>query len=292
MPRPTVSKSHFPVSLFATPSPAHQDIFYTVPRAGHLVGGPDHHVRRDHFPGHELILCLRGQGWVRIAGRTHPVKKNHFVWVDCHQPHEHGAIKSSPWEVLWVRVEGPRLARMCEILSTREAPVFPEFDMTAAMPLYREIFCLMKSSSPEAPARIHAAVAQLLALAFCARQKRPAQISDVPLVLRKAVERMKLFYFERLRVDELAELAGMSSSHFSRVFRKEFGASPIDWLRRERISQAKRRLVETSNAIKEIAEQVGYSDRFFFSKDFKKLTGLTPREFRNRERQEAAAKSH
>ena len=56
-------RSHFPVSLFATPSPQHQDVFYTVPRAGHLVGGADHHVRRDHFPGHELILCLRGRGW-------------------------------------------------------------------------------------------------------------------------------------------------------------------------------------------------------------------------------------
>jgi AraC-like DNA-binding protein len=75
----------------------------------------------------------------------------------------------------------------------------------------------------------------------------------------------------------------MSASHFSRIFKAAFGTSPIDWLRRERISQAKRRLVETTDAIKEIAEQTGYSDRFFFSKDFRRLTGHTPREFRRRE---------
>ena len=94
---------------------------------------------------------------------------------------------------------------------------------------------------------------------------------------------MKLFYFEPQTVPELAALAGMSPSHFSRVFKSAFGTSPIDWLRRERISQAKRRLADTSDDIKEIAEQVGYADRYFFSKDFKKHTGFTPSQFRARE---------
>ncbi|HSH93678.1 MAG TPA: helix-turn-helix transcriptional regulator, partial [Roseimicrobium sp.] len=62
------------------------------------------------------------------------------------------------------------------------------------------------------------------------------------------------------------------------------GTSPIDWLRRERINQAKRRLIESDDPIKEIARQVGYADQFFFSKDFKHVTGFTPTEFRQRER--------
>ena len=94
---------------------------------------------------------------------------------------------------------------------------------------------------------------------------------------------MALSYFQPHRVAQLAGIAGMSASHFSRVFKAAFGTSPIDWLRRERINQAKRRLAETGDDIKQIAEQVGYGDRFYFSKDFKNLTGLTPREFRRRE---------
>jgi len=84
---------------------------------------------------------------------------------------------------------------------------------------------------------------------------------------------------EDLTVPKLARQANLSERHFSRLFKGAFGTSPIDWLRRERISQAKRRLVETTDAIKEIAEQTGYSDRFFFSKDFKRLTGHAPREY-------------
>ena len=277
-------KSRFPISLYATPHAAHQDVFYTVPRAGHLVGGEDHHIQREHFPGHELLLCLQGRGYVRVHGRRHPVQAGEFVWINCHHAHEHGAEKSDPWEVLWVRIEGPGLARMCSIISIRSSPVFPGFPRKAAEPLYHEIFDLMQRDTPDSPPRIHAAVARLIALAFIARQSHggsPEQ--EIPAVLGKAVQHMKLFYFERHTVEALAARSGMSASHFSRLFKGAFGTSPIDWLRRERISQAKRRLVETTDAIKEIAEQVGYRDRFFFSKDFRQLTGHTPREFRQRE---------
>lgn len=275
-------ENRFPVSLYATPSPRHQHVFYTAPRAGHLIAGPEHHIQRDHFPGHELILCLRGRGWARIAGRTHPVKRGDFVWINCHRPHEHGAVKSDPWEVYWVRIEGPRLEPMCNILSVGANPVFTGFDRAAAVPLFRELFALIASDAPEAPALIHAVVGRLLALAFCARCQ-PEATPLIPPALSKAVERMKLFYFERHTVAELAKCGGLSPTHFARTFKATFGTSPIDWLRRERISQAKRRLAETDAGIKEIAEQVGYRDRYFFSKDFKQHTGQTPRNFRQRE---------
>jgi len=281
-------ENQFPISLYATPNPLHQDVFYTVPRAGHLIAGPEHHIQREHFPGHELILCLRGGGWVRIAGRTHRVKRGQFVWINCHRPHEHGAIKSDPWEVYWLRIEGPRLEQMCNILSTTANPVFTSFDRVGAVPIFHELFALIPSDAPEAPALIHAAVARLLSLAFCARCQ-PEATPLVPPALGKAVERMKLFYFERHTVGGLASLSGMSPTHFARTFKTAFGTSPIDWLRRERISQAKRRLAETDASIKEIAAQVGYADRYFFSKDFKQHTGVTPRAFRQREANQGAA---
>ncbi len=273
----------FLVSLYTTANPLHQDIFYTVPRAGHLVAGAEHRIRRDHFPGHELILCLRGGGFVRVRGVTHTVGPGDFMWVNCHEPHEHGGSAESPWEVMWIRAEGPRLDRMCSILSVAETPVFNGFDAASAKPVYLEIFRLMGSDLPEAPARLHAEVARLLALAFSARQQPEPEQMHVPAALRGAVERIRLFYFESQRVEGLAAAAGMSASHFSRVFRAAFGTSPIDFLRRERINQAKRRLSESTDPIERIAAQVGYNDRYFFSRDFKKLTGFSPREFRRRE---------
>ena len=273
----------FLVSLYGTASIAHQQIFYTIPRAGHLIAGSEHRIRRDHFPGHELILCLKGRGSVRVMGQTHPVGPGDFVWVNCHHPHEHGGSAEEAWEVLWVRIEGPALDHMCRILSVSERPVFPSFDLASAKPVYKRIFDLMSGDSALAPARLHAEVAQLLSLAFCSRQESESQTIHIPAILRRTIEHLKLFYFEPHSVDSLAASTGLSTSHFSRLFKSSFGTSPIDWLRRERVNQAKRRLTESRDAIEEIATQVGYRDRFFFSRDFKKLTGYSPREFRRRE---------
>lgn len=220
---------------------------------------------------------------MRVGGRRYPVRAGEFVWVNCHQPHEHGANPSNPWEVYWLRIEGPQLESICRMLSVAEAPVFPEFEHSKAEVLYRRIFDYMQQDIPESPVLIHAEVSHLLAVVFCARLRSTKAVESIPLVLRRPVEWMKLFYFENVRVSELAKMAGLSAGHFTRVFKATFGTSPIDWLRRERISQAKRRLVESESSIKEIAEQVGYPDRFFFSKDFKSHTGLSPRAFRQRE---------
>ncbi len=269
----------FAISLYATASEEHEDILYTVLRAGHLTPAPEHHIKRNHFPGHELILCLKGSGYARVHGKTHAVKAGDFVWINCHHPHEHGAIVSDPWEVYWIRIEGPRLEQIYTLLRANDHPVFPQFTPESAAPIYQEIFQLLEKKSPESAPLIHVAVAKLVAMALCTRQEQAKQKS-IPPLLQKTLDHMRLFYFQQISIADLAEMSGLSQSHFARVFKSTFGASPITWLRNERIRQAKRRLSESTDPIQQIGEQVGYRDRFFFSKDFKKCTGLTPREFR------------
>ena len=285
--RPVERLAHFPVSLYATPSDVHREVFYTVVRAGLLIGGNDHHIDRDHFPGHELILCLRGQGYVHIAGRRHPVRPGDFVWVDCGHPHRHGPEADDPWEVMWVRADGLRLSQIANLLGIEAQPIFPGMEVSRLQDWYEHIFALMRSNAASAAALIHADIAQLIAAACVQRLNQPLTPLTNP-ILHKALEQMRLFYFQPFRVAELAQRCGLSASHFNRLFKTAMGTSPIDWLRRERITNAKRRLVESDEAIKRIAEQVGYHDRFFFSRDFKHVTGQTPSQFRELERSRSA----
>jgi AraC-like DNA-binding protein len=268
------AKTEFPVSLYSSAGEGVEDVFYTVPRAGHMLAGSEHGVKREHFPGHELIYCLAGRGWVQVEGGRCDVGPGDLVWVNCHHPHAHGAVREDPWEVYWVRVEGPRLEQLAGKVA---GPVVRGVAREAVEPVYREIFGLVEGGGA---GRVHAAVARLLAVIWEAGGSGEAA---APAGLGRVMARMKLFYFEPLTVGELAAEAGMSASHFARRFREVYGTSPIDWLRRERIRQAQRRLGDTEDPVQWIAEQVGYRDRFFFSKDFKRLTGYTPREFRRRE---------
>jgi AraC-like DNA-binding protein len=138
---------------------------------------------------------------------------------------------------------------------------------------------------------LHAQMASLLAELFWSRLKCPAESGDSAQVFSPQVERaftqMKLYSHQPWQVEELARLAGMSPPNFFRRFKQATGSSPIDWLRRERISQAKRHLIETADAVADIADRVGYSDPFYFSRDFKRMTGRTPSEYRRHERHQS-----
>ncbi|MBE7493468.1 MAG: AraC family transcriptional regulator [Verrucomicrobiaceae bacterium] len=271
-------------NLYATPADWQRDLFYSVVRAGHLRAGIDHRIERETYPGHEIILCLSGRGWLRIAGKKHDVSAGQLVWVNCHHPHAYGAVSRDPWELYWLRIEGRPLDRISELLQIRSQPVFDKLNARAAAIEFERAFDTMTGTRPSDAALASAAVAAIIGITFDARLSEPGLIQpELPAAVQRALERMRLYFHLPMRVAELAQLSGMSESHFSRQFKAAMGTSPIDWLRRERINQAKRRLIESNDPVKEIARQVGYHDQFFFSKDFKKMTKLTPTQFREQE---------
>jgi AraC-like DNA-binding protein len=279
------AQTRFLTSLHHTPGDAAREAFYTAVRAGHLLAGSGHRIERDSYPGHELILCLRGKGFARIGGRTSAIRPGQLLWVNCHHPHAYWADAASPWALLWARLDGPRLDRVERILFGEAFPLLP-VDVRVLQPIFRRIFRQMTSLKPNAESLLHAEIAGLLAMLYQAKIEAgsdAAPAPSIPELLRKPLEKMRLYFHLPLRVGELAALAGTSPSHFTRLFGRVMGTSPINWLRRERINQAKRRLGETQDSIKEIARQCGYSDAFYFSRDFKQFTGSTPTDYRRRE---------
>ncbi|MNR43960.1 HTH-type transcriptional regulator YesS [compost metagenome] len=72
----------------------------------------------------------------------------------------------------------------------------------------------------------------------------------------------------------------MKSSNLSRLFKEEFGQNFVDYLAQIRIEQAKLMLKESQEPIQDIAAKIGYSHYISFNRAFKKLTGLTPGDYR------------
>jgi transcriptional regulator GlxA family with amidase domain len=79
---------------------------------------------------------------------------------------------------------------------------------------------------------------------------------------------------------EIAEAVGVSEDYLSRVFARELGISPWDYLNRYRILQAKHLLADTTESVGSIARQVGFKDQAYFSRVFHKVTRMSPQEFR------------
>jgi AraC-like DNA-binding protein len=101
-------------------------------------------------------------------------------------------------------------------------------------------------------------------------------------LVKHAVAYMHQNYARPVKIWEIAEAVGASGSYLSRLFKQELGLSPLKYLNRFRIGQAKELLHHTQASIKSIAGQVGFRDPRYFGRVFRKLTGLCPSEYRER----------
>lgn len=82
-----------------------------------------------------------------------------------------------------------------------------------------------------------------------------------------------------LRVDELAAMCGITPEYFRTIFQKCYGTSPIKYINQLRVERAKELLLSDSYTVADTAELSGFSDVSYFSKTFKKATGVAPSDF-------------
>ena len=83
-----------------------------------------------------------------------------------------------------------------------------------------------------------------------------------------------------LALEQIAHYTGYSPSHFSALFRKATGESPLAYLNRQKIEHACLLLKTTDMRVNQICHKVGISDSYYFSRLFKQLTGVSPKQYR------------
>lgn len=87
-------------------------------------------------------------------------------------------------------------------------------------------------------------------------------------------------YREALRLEDVSSAVGFNATYFSTLFKKETGQNFMDYLTELRISKAKELLCGEELSVQDVAEQVGYRDLKYFSRLFKKLTGVSPSDYK------------
>ena len=84
----------------------------------------------------------------------------------------------------------------------------------------------------------------------------------------------------RVAVEDLAKEAGLSASHFSRLFKRTLGQSPHRFVVSYRVEQARKMLSDPDLPLAGVAVRCGFSDQAHFSRLFKQVQGVTPRAYR------------
>jgi len=99
-------------------------------------------------------------------------------------------------------------------------------------------------------------------------------------IIRKAIQYMRRNYPRKISLDEVAQKVGLSSSYFSKIFKKEVGSNFNTYMNTVRISKSIKLLLYEDLELVNIATLVGFEDQSYFTKVFKNMTGISPHSFR------------
>jgi AraC family transcriptional regulator len=100
-----------------------------------------------------------------------------------------------------------------------------------------------------------------------------------PAQFRRAVDYMHSHLGQDLSLESIAEATGLSTFHFSRLFKRSAGLSPHQYLIRLRLERARELLLRSRGSMAEIAVQSGFCDQSHFAMHFKRIYGVTPKAF-------------
>jgi AraC-like DNA-binding protein len=207
--------------------------------------------------------------------------------IPARRPHAYYADHADPWSIWWLHLVGEDVADLVAGIGTTPGrPTVPVVDPYPVLALVERICDLLDRDETASTLTAAAGAAWHLLAQLGAERGRRVVADREPVQLVQ--DHLRHDLGAPVRVSELAELAGFSTSHFAARFRAVTGFSVTEYVKRLRMARARQLLITTDRTVAEIAAVVGYPDPFYFSRQFRAVNGLAPRTFRARSLAEVA----
>lgn len=232
---------------------------------------------------HILIMCMAGEGWYELNGDRYLLQPHEALLIPRQEPHTYGASDHDPWSIHWVHFTGAASDYFAHLLPPESytLSVAPE-----TVDEVNRLFCacyesFLGSFVLQQMIYIAQTLHHLLASVFFNNPAfsptlRTSQFHSV----RETLDYLRYNLDQRLTLDDMAEHAGLSKSHFLRLFKDQTGYSPIDYFIHLKVQHACMLLSSTRQTVREISLAVGYDDPYYFSRIFKKIAGVSPSKYR------------
>jgi AraC-like DNA-binding protein len=238
-----------------------------------------------------LWLCMRGGLEVDTIDGPFRLRARQFLWLPGTATARGVGSDGSDWALL--ALPAPVLARHArsEAAAGLPAPLLFPAVFPAMRPLLHDLVALLRQAERPVSGSVHVLVHALLDSARMAQAPAQAWVDRASgrseshrrqVVARLLSPRNRILNvpFAAQDLDSLASAARYSKSHFLRMFRDIFGATPHELLIQTRMDLAKSLIANSDLALSEVAASVGYESRYAFARLFKKRVGVTASGYR------------
>ncbi len=191
-----------------------------------------------------------------------------------------------PWEYVWLEFDGLRVKSLLETAGfTMNAPVYHAQSKSLREDMMNEMMYITqnRNSSP-----LHLIGHLYLFLDYMVRSSasmnihQGSQLRD--FYIHEALNFIEHNFQNDITVEDIAAICGLNRSYFGRIFKDALGKTPQEFLLSYRMLKASELLKLTQLSIGDISNAVGYANQLHFSRAFKKIYGLSPRDWRNQNR--------
>lgn len=234
-------------------------------------------------PGYSFVLSFDRNTEVIADDRTIRAEPGMVMSMAPHVPH-HEVERDDPPRYVAIFIDRTHFESQLTPYGSFDGDRF-RFRLFAPEP---ELIILLRTFMNECEADLPGREAQLAAMgqlithslirAALGVTSRPSA-GGARLEIHRAIQHLHDHFAERLTVADLARVAGISPPHFSRLFRKETGHSPLDYLIRVRIQRSRMMLRAGDDSVTTVALSCGFATPSHFADCFRKQCGVSPSEY-------------
>lgn len=255
-------------------SPLARRIFYYALCVGHYKCDSKYVVQRKNYDSFLLLHVVRGKAYFEQDGVRTELNNDSFAIIDCYKPHEYGAI--TPCELYWMHFDGPTARGIYETIMSSGSVMPKSFERSHSAII--DIYEKTSTYGPIEEAEMNRLIVGLLTEFLIKAERKSSAENEV-------IEEIQNYILDNpdkdLSLEALSRRANLSPYHFARLFKRQVGTPPHDFLIHTRLNLAKLYLLSSNSSIKEIAYLCGFSSESGFCTCFKKHMGTTPSKFRN-----------
>ena len=188
-----------------------------------------------------------------------------------------------PWEYVWIEFDGLRVKEALDLTElSMNSPVYRSHSKDLREQLVNEMMYIVhhaKESPFHLIGHLYLFFDYLMQSSKSTKLVHSSKMSD--FYIKEAIHFIEQNFQNNITVEEIASVCGINRSYFGKIFRKSIGRSPQEFLMNYRMVKATELLKLTSLSIAEIGSAVGYENQLHFSRAFKTIYGVSPREWRN-----------
>lgn len=262
---------------FYTPGDQAKRTFFYPICAGHYFCNASYKVQRNNYDSFLIIYVKKGAGRLSVQNKTYDFHSGDLVSVDCYEPHTYYAVKDS--ELLWIHFDGATSREYFQMLQDTNGPVCSLKNALAVEKEFFKVITILSSQEHINDALCSCSIIRILTETLLSKEGQDKR-EHSSRIIEDTISYISAHINEELPLQLLADRAGLSPFYFTRLFKKETGYTPHNYIIHSKVNIAKFYLKSTGYSIKEICFNSGFSTESSFCSTFKKVCGMTPSEYK------------